>query len=166
MITKNYDFNGDIYSVVACTKEDIPSHTERVLSYWKETNTSIPTQFKLLEDCIEEDTAYKLIDANGVSKAGIYLQFTKIDEARCYFMFLENKRMLAMLFHYLRTVTNINVVLFTPHDKKFIPFKFLMNEISIRMWINTGVPIRIGTYSKQGQALYEDHFLRYGIKEL
>lgn len=166
MIEKQYDFDGRIYTVVACVKDDIPSHTERVLSYWEETGTSIPTQYKLLERCIEAGTAYKVIDDTGKSMAGIYLDMTSINTANCYFMFLENKRMLAILFYYIRLTLNMYSISFKPHDKKFIPFKFLLTEANIRLFRSCDEPLTIGILSRKSQILYEDHYLRYGIKEL
>lgn len=166
MVEKQYDFNGRIYTVVACTKSDIPSHTERVLSYWEDTGTSISTQHKLLEKCIEADTAYKVVDDTGKSMSGIYLDMTSINTANCYFMFLVNKRMLAILFYYLRLTVNLYSVSFKPHDKKYIPFQFLLTESNIRMFRSLDKPLTIGVCSKRSQILYEDHYLRYGIKEL
>ena len=59
---KQYNYNNKIYTVTNCTLEDIPSHIERVLSYWKSTNTDINQQIELLQNAVKSNTAFKVID--------------------------------------------------------------------------------------------------------
>ena len=69
---KQYSYNNKIYTVINCTLEDIPSHIERVLSYWKSTNTDINQQIELLQNAVKADTAFKVVDNDNV-KAFIYM---------------------------------------------------------------------------------------------
>ena len=56
---KQYRYKGRIYLVTECTLEDIPSHIERVLSYWKSTNTDIDEQIKLLQNAVQHQIHLK-----------------------------------------------------------------------------------------------------------
>lgn len=166
MIEKQYKLKNDIYTVTACTKEDIPSHIERVLSYWKATNTSISTQTKLLELAVEADTAYKVVNSDNEDMCVMYLLAESHTVAQCNLLWFVNKRVLAMLFYYLRFMTEYQTFTFTPHSKDFIPFRFLIPESSLRIFFTQGTPIEMSVYGSKSQILYEDHFLRYGIEEL
>lgn len=163
---KQFLFEGRTYSIADCSKDDIPSHTERVLSYWKSANVDVSEQLKLLEKCIESGTAFKVVDDEGKDRAGIYYVPRKVQEGDCYYMFLDNKRMIAMLFFYLRIVECLEALYFMPHTDNFIPFQFLIDKNSIRNFHSYHTPLRISFYSNKSNHLYEDHFVRYGIKEL
>jgi len=166
-VKNKYSFEGRVYSVISCTKEDIPSHTERVLSYWESAKVNISTQIKLLEKCIEQGTAYKVVDDEGKDRAGIYYIARKgLQSGDCYYMFLDNKRMLAILCYYLRMRVCLDTLYFLPHTKGFIPFRFLVDESSIRDFNCYGFPLEIKLSSQKSRYLYEDHYVRYGIKEI
>ena len=163
---KQYEYKGRIYSVVNCTMEDIPSHIERVSSYWESANVDIQEQTKLLEQAINENTAFKLIDDEDTSKAFIYCIMMGDNEAQSNLMWLEDKRMFAMLCYYLRLTANIHIIYFKPHTKDYIPFEFVVQDSSIRSFHNNDTPLKIDLYSTKSTKLYEDHFLSRGIKEL
>lgn len=166
MKDKQFSFEGRIYSVTSCKKEDIPSHIERVLSYWESVKVDLKEQAKLLEKAIDSGGAFKVVDDEGKDRAGIYYVPRNEHEGDCYYMFLDNKRMLAMLCYYLRIVVCIDTFYFLPHVKKFIPFRFLVDESSIRNFHSYGTPLQISLYSTKSNHLYEDHFIKYGIREL
>ena len=163
---KKFSFEGRIYSVTRCKKEDIPSHIERVLSYWELVKVNIKEQAKLLEKAIDSDGAFKVVDDEGKDRAGIYYVPRNSMSGDCYYMFLDNKRMLAMLCYYLRMTVCLEELYFLPHTDRFIPFKFLVEESSIRNFYSYHLPLAINLSSKKSHYLYEDHFLKYGIKEL
>lgn len=166
MIEKQYMLNNEIYSLVPCVVEDIPSHTERVYPYWcKDKTTSISTQQRYMEYCIKEDTAAKIV-CNGEDKAAIYVKLTSIDTATAYCCWFENKRMMAILMYYARFTMNLNLVRFYAHTQEYIPFKFLINKINIRLFDSHHVPLDVFINSRESRILHEDHFIRYGIKEL
>ena len=166
MKDKQFSFEGRIYSVTSCKKEDIPSHIERVLSYWESVKVDLKEQAKLLEKAIDSDGAFKVVDDEGKDRAGIYYVPRNSMSGDCYYMFLDNKRMIAMLCYYLRMDVGLTELYFLPHTKDFIPFKFLIEDSSIRMFHSYNQPLKIRLSSKKSKYLYEDHFVRYGIKEL
>lgn len=167
---KQYNFNNSIYTVTNCTLQDIPSHIERVSSYWK--NTDINTQIKQLEKSVKENTAFKVIDDKGISKAIIYivLNNNKIyNIGQSNLLWFDNKRMFAILAYYLRVHKNIFKLYFMPHIQKGIdniPFKFIVQDSSIRLFYSHNTPLEIDLYSNKCNKLYNLHFKKYDIKEL
>ena len=61
---KQYRYKGRLYLVTECTLEDIPSHIERVLSYWTSANVDIKEQTKVLEEAVNNHTAFKVVNDN------------------------------------------------------------------------------------------------------
>ena len=107
-----------------------------------------------------------MIDPNGVSKAFIYYFMLYYQNAESNMLWFENKRMLAMLSYYIRMHKNITHFFFLPHRKDFIPFLFLVKDSSIRLFHSHNRPLEIDLWSKKGERLYQDHYVRYGIEEL
>ena len=169
---KQYSYNNKIYTVINCTLEDIPSQYERVLSYWKSTNTDINQQIELLQNAVKANTAFKIVDNNDSIKAFIYIlldphRIMKVGQSNL--LWFEDKRMLAMLMFYIREHERIFKLQFIPHIQKGIdpiPFKFLVNNSSIRLYHSHNTPLEIDLYSNKNNLLYELHFKKYNIKEL
>lgn len=159
-----FRYQGSIYSIARCTLDDIPSHIERVLSYWKSTNTDVELQRASLEKAVNENTAFKLVDANNSTMAVIY--YTKIspESGQSTLLWIKDKRMFAMLCYFLRLGANIHYIYFMPHSKSYIPFAFVVQDASIRLFHSHNQPLKIDLYSRKSQLLYEDHFLAKGIQ--
>ena len=65
---KQYRFDNRIYTVTNCTKDDIPFHTERVLSYWTSCNVDIEAQISALNQSVDESTTFKVLnDSSSIS---------------------------------------------------------------------------------------------------
>ena len=77
---KQYTYKGRIYSVVKCVKEDIPSHVERVSSYWPVE--ILEDQIESLKDCIENGIAIQLVNDKGKAQAIIYCLPVKEGEVK------------------------------------------------------------------------------------
>lgn len=163
---KQYEYAGRIYTVTTCTKEDIPSHVERVLSYWQECDVDISEQIKALEDAVQSNTALKVINDLGETESAIYFKKLKAHDVQSNLLFLNNKRMFAILCYHLRVVTSLRAIYFLPHTKDYIPFEFVVDDYSIRLFHSHNRPLEINLFSKKGQMLYEDHFLRHNIQAL
>lgn len=159
-----YNYDNNIYTVSNCTYEDIPSHIERVLSYWKDTD--IDKQKELLTIAINSNTAYKLVDINNISKSMIYCVPLQKQTVMSNLFWFENKRMLAMLAYYLTTSTNISKILFMPHTKDRIPFSFLVEDTSIRLFHSHNTPLEVDLHSKKSMMLYFKQFKKYNIQVL
>lgn len=163
---KQYNFNNKIYTVTNCTLDDIPSHIEKVLSYWKSTNTDIDEQIKVLQQSVDENTAWKVVNDLNESEAVIYCIKLDVKKAQSNLLWMNNKRMFAILGYYLRLTANLHHIYFIPHSKDFIPFKFLVEDYSIRLFHSHNEPLEINLYSKKCDLLYQFHFLKYNIREL
>lgn len=163
---KQYDYKGRIYLVTNCTLEDIPSHIERVLSYWETANVDVEEQTAALEKAVNEGTAFKLVDDNDELQAVIYYTTLKRHKGQSNLLWFKDKRMFAILCYYLRLTANMHFIYFLPHTKDFIPFQFIVQDNSIRHFHSHGTPLEINLYSKKSQYLYEDHYLRHNIREL
>lgn len=161
---KQYIYQGNIYSIAYCTLEDIPSHIERVLSYWESTNVDLDKQRALLEEAINNQTAFKLVDANNNTMAVIYYIAITYDSGQSNLLWFKDKRMFAMLCYFLRLGANIHYIYFMPHSKNFIPFEFVVQDRSIRLFHSHNQPLKIDLYSRKSQMLYEDHFLARNIQ--
>ena len=164
---KQYNYNNKIYTVTNCTLEDIPSHIERVLSYWTSANVDIKEQTKVLEEAVNNHAAFKVVNDNNETEAAIYfINMNNKHIVQSNLLFLNDKRMFAILCYYLRLTANIHKIYFKPHTKDFIPFKFIVNDSSIKLFHSHDKPLEIDLYSKKSQILYEDHYLKYNIQEL
>ena len=161
-----YMYKGKVYSVVECTLEDIPSHIERVFSYWESANVDITEQIKLLENAVNAKTAFKLIDEDGNTEAAIYYEHLFIQSVTSYFLWFKDKRMFAMLCYFLRMRKYLRYIHFLPHAKNYIPFEFIVELDSIKAFHIHGTPLRIDLASKQSYELYEDHFVAKGIRRI
>ena len=163
---KQYDYKGRIYSVTNCELKDIPSHIERVYQYWDIANVNLDEQTKLLEEAVKNNTAYKVIDDKDITKSVIYCNKIKRHEVQSNLLWLRDKRMFSILCYYLRLRANIHTIYFKPHTKTFIPFEFVVNDLSIRLFHSHDYPLKIDLYSKKSEDIYKNYFLRFNIKEL
>ena len=161
---EQYIYQGNIYSIVNCTLEDIPSHIERVLSYWESTNVDLDKQRTLLEEAVINQTAFKLVDENNNTMAVIYYIKMTYDSGQSNLLWFKDKRMFAMLCYFLRLGVNIHYIYFMPHSKDYITFEFIVQDRSIRLFHSHNQPLKIDLYSRKSQMLYEDHFLARNIQ--
>lgn len=164
MILKQYELQNEVYSIIACQKEEIPSHIERVSSYWQLSSNNVPTTS--LETSIDTGNAFKVVNSKNELKAVVYLYPVFDYTVRGLLLWFENKRMLAMLHHYIQFNTEYNTIQFIPDSRDKIVFRFLVTDPSIKQFIETGYPLEITRSSKKTKILYEDHYIRYNIKEL
>lgn len=150
---KQYTYKGRIYSVVKCVKEDIPSHIERVYSYWTDDKVDIEEQTSLLLNCINNGRAIKLIDSTNRTQAVIYFLQVKDGEITSHLLWTRSKKLFAILAYYLRTHLNVAKVFFMPHSKTFIPFEFMVTPQSIRRFHSHNMPLIIDLFSANNREL-------------
>lgn len=163
---KQYELNSLIYTVTNCTHEDIPFHIERVLPYWTQDGADIDEQQLLLEQAVDSQTAWKVIDEQGNSHAAMYCIMLNIRNAMSNLLWFENKRFFAMLCYHLREKEELQYIYFLPHSKTFIPFKFIVQDFSIRLFHSHDEPLQIDLFSTKAMNLYERHYVKYGIREV
>lgn len=159
-------YKGKIYSVVECTLEDIPSHIERVFSYWDSAGVDITEQTSLLRKAVENHTAFKVINEEGITEAAIYYEHIYLQSVTSYYLWFKDKRMFAILCYFLRMRKYLHYIYFLPHTKNYIPFEFVVDLDSIKAFHINGSPLRIDLTSRKSDYLYEDHFKAKGIQEV
>lgn len=164
MVSNKYSFNGGIFTVKPCVIEDIPFHIERVLSYWEGVN--LDTYKNKLNKSITEGLALQVTDDKGEVQAFIYGIDLDRTSLKCISLWFTNKRMLAILFYYIRQTYAYTKMYFLPHQKGFIPFKFLLRPFSIKHYHLHNSPLEAHLFSEEGENLYQDHFVRYNIQEV
>lgn len=162
---KRYEYQGRIYSIVRCKDEDIPSHIERVSSYWEEDNVNIDSQYLLLHDCIKNGLSLQLINDKGNTQAVIYSQYKGYDNVVSYLLWIRSKRMFGILGWYLRQYEYIKNIFFMPHSND-IPFEFVVKPMSIRKFHSHGTPLVIDLYSPNNERLGLEPIVEGIVKEL
>ena len=158
--------NDENYLVLPCTQDDIPYHIDKVYSYWEAGNTDIEEQTLLLSKGVCEGTSWKVINSSEDTKAVIYCNLLTSHKAMSNLLWMENKRMLAILCYYLRMYVRLQYIYFMPHTKNFIPFKFLVQNYSIRLFHSHNQPLEIDLYSVKCENLYQIHFKGYNIQDI
>ena len=148
---KQYRYKGRIYSIVNCKVEDIPSHVERVSSYWPVE--MLEDQIDSLKDCIENGTAIQLVSDKGKPQAVIYCLPIKEQELKSHLLWTRSKKLLAILAWHLRTHLDISKIYFMPHSKDFIPFEFMVTPQSIRRFHSHNMPLVIDLFSPTNREL-------------
>lgn len=155
---KQYKYKDRIYSVVNCSYDDIPSHVERVSSYWPvEVREG---QVNLLKECVERGMAKQVINDKNITQAVIYCLPVRDTEVTSHLLWAKGKRMLAILAWYLRVHLDIAKIYFMPHSKDFIPFEFMVEPYSIRSFHSHNTPLLIDLFTTKnrefGYALIRD----------
>ena len=166
---KQYIYKGKTYSIIKCIKEDIPSHIERVSSYWLTDNVDIQQQTVLLEECINKGLALQLINDKDKVQAVIYGLWIKGDDVKSHLLWMRSKKLFSILALYLRQHMYIRSIYFMPHGKSIIPFEFLVKPMSIRRFHSHNTPLVIDLYSSSNQLMgtpIAEGLLKGSIKEL
>lgn len=161
-----YLYRGHEYSVEGCSKEEVPSHLERVLVYYEHTETGVKFQTKLLEKCIDNGTAWQIKDDEGNSVGQMYFMPHGKHEMNAHHLWFQNKRVFAMMAHYLMYHTNCETIFYMPHQRKVLPFKFLMSEDNAKRFYNSNDPLIIPIYTTANIKLVEKYFINEGIEEI
>lgn len=150
--------------VVECTETDIPSHIEKVFVYWKANNVDFNEQKLLLQEAVDNHSAWKVIDDTDATKAVIYCVYISPYRVMSNLLWIENKRMFAILAYHLRMNVRLQYINFLPHSKDYIPFKFVVEDYSMRLFHSHNQPLEINLWSNKSQKLYENHFKKYNIQ--
>lgn len=161
-----YELNNKLYTLEYCIEDDIPSHIQRVLSYWEKAKVDIEEQTEQLKECVASRTALKIVDSNNETMCCIYFRADDIHTVQCYLLWIGNKKIFSMICFYLRQHSEIENLYFYPHFMDIVPFRFVVDEKSIRMYYNNNTPLLINLHSQKSYKMYTFYFERYGIKEL
>ena len=155
-----YSYRDHIISVVPCSKEDIPSHIERVLSYWESTGTNIDYQKTLLEACVDAGTAFKIIDENNKCySCGYWKPIENSDDYLVHYFWFKNGIILGIVLDYVYKYTTCKHVQYVPHQKQRISYaSFLTRNNIISFYSNSPVMV-VNVRNPKLIKVYEKYFL-------
>ena len=150
-----YEYKNKLYIVSECSIDEIPSHIERVFSYWAKDNTDIQVQKDLMEECITDGIALK-ITSNDMLLGSVYLlhidkdttSYTREDDYKGIQCFVKTKSAFALLMYHLREKLSVCRILFQPHCMNPVPFGKWLTESSIRNHYSFRIPIIANLYNK------------------
>ena len=163
-----YYYRNTVYTIVPCSKKDIPSHVERVLSYWKSTGTDLHKQYKALEECVNTKKSFKIINNTSNKLIGV-----------CYWRPLNNKGIYQInyLFYTSGIALGIMIDYFWKHtDAKydvFLPHQFTrlrninwMSEKNVRDFYSKRKYTLIDLHNKSLAKIHKRYFIDKNIKEV
>lgn len=161
-----YSYRDKIYSVMPCSKKDIPSHTERVLSYWKSTGTNLNYQKVLLEACIDARTSIKVVDEEGNTLGCLYWKPIEGSIYLAHFVWFKNFIVLGIGLDYIYKNFDCRMLRYVPHQRNKISYKSLLSIVNIRMFYGTNLAIDVDLTNPKIKHLYRRYYLDKGIKEV
>lgn len=160
-----YTYRDKEYSIVPCTLEDIPSHIERVLSYWKSTGTDLKTQYELLKACVLAGKSFKVITDNK-SVAYFYTKpITKYMYMDVYTWF-KNGIALAICLDYVYHYTSMKSVQFLPHQRDKVSYKRLLTKFNLLYYKNSTEPITVDIKNAKITTIYKHYFINKNIQRI
>ena len=160
---QKYRYKGRIYSIENCVMQDIPSHLERVLSYYRPDE--IETQRQRMVEAVYCGTAYKLVNPEGETVVFAYYEQMSEEEAKGIALWWESIRLFSIFGIWFRSYTFNQFVYIKPHKKDFVTFEFLVEDYSIRNYHLHDSPLIIDLFSDKCRKiikLYE----RLEVKEI
>lgn len=153
-----YKMNNNIYTVSECTINDIPSHIERVLFYWSDTNIDMNREYMKFE--VSEHSTVKIEDTDNNLCACAYWLYLNKEIGRMTMLWFSRKPYAAMLADYARKHTTLRSIEFNPHttiDK--IPFRFGLSDYTVRRHNMTGLPLQCKLYGTELEKLHKQYFV-------
>lgn len=153
-----YLYQNRQYSVDKCSKEDIPSHIERVLSYWESTNTTISYQISLLQSCVEANEAFKVLDDKGETIGCLYWKGISGKEAGVYFCWFKNGLALAIGQDYAYRYSPYQVIYYMPHQRYKLSYKCMLTLPSILTFYKTNLPVPVTLRNHKMMKHYRRYF--------
>lgn len=162
----NYFYRNQQYSVVPCSLEDIPSHIERVLSYWETTNTNINTQKFYLEECVKANEAFKVLNDKNESIACLYWKGIDKNKAIAYYCWFKNGLALAIGQDYAYRYFPYEIVYYVPHERTKLHYKCFHTFASALAFHKSKDSVPINIRNPKMMSHYRKYFKENGVKEV
>lgn len=162
---KHYQLRNKLYTVVDCLEKEIPSHIERVSSYWEQSNTDFNIQADYMKQSIASELAIKCIDDKNQEIGITYTTYYKNSKHIIYgnYLWVNSNRSLAIVIHYLKTFKDIAKVFFYPHITNPIPFKDIVETLSIRRYHRFHRPLEVDMQHGKALEFMNKYFSLYNI---
>lgn len=163
-----YQLRNKIYSVVDCSVEDIPSHIERVSSYWEESNTDIWYQSQLMKLAIDEGLALRVLDNTEEERLAIYIVLHRNSEhtANGCLLYTKDNRSLAMALDVYKRDKEIAKIFFMPHKLPPVPFSDIVEISSIRKYHDFRKPLEVDLQKGKALSFINKYFNLYDIQRV
>ena len=163
-----YSYRDHLISIVPCSKEDIPSHIERVLSYWESTGTSIDCQKTLLEACVDAGSAIKVLDESSKCLGCLYWKPLKNEsEYIIHYLWFKNSTIVGIMVDYVYRHTYCKTVMYVPHQRNKISYVKFLTRDNIRSFYSSYPAIVVNIRNTKINKIYTRYFLNNpSIKEV
>ena len=143
---KNYIYRNKTYTIDNCCNSDIPSHLEKVLSYYNPNEIDIQRQ--RMEEAVYNGTAYKLVDEDGNTCVFAYYEQKTYQDVNGIALWWNSLRLFAIFGVWFRGCTFNRYIHINPHKSTPV-FNFLVEDESIRNFYSEGTSLYIDLYSKK-----------------
>ncbi len=165
---KQYQLRGKVYTIADCSESEIPSHLERVSSYWGQYIEDLSTQIPRLKQCIDEGIAVKMLDENGECQLICYLSPSSRDSViyNGQYFWVTNNRAIAIFVHWLVHSKQVAMIFFMPFNMNPVPFKKIVEDMSMQRHNNFHTPLKIDLINGKANKFMDKYFKLYDIKEL
>ena len=163
-----YQWKDKIYKLVNCTKEEIPSHSERVLSYWEQAGENPEDHYRAMEISIDSGIAFKVIDNTNKEYLTVYFSYYK-DSRQCvlgHVFWTATKFALAMGLHHVKNDLEIASIFIMPLLPNYIPYSFLVDNTSVKLFHAYHQLVIISTQTKKCNDFLRSYFDTDKVKEL
>ena len=154
-----YSYRDHIISVVPCSKEDIPSHIERVLSYWESTGTNIDYQKTLLEACVDAGTAVKVLDESGKCLGCSYWKPLENEyEYIMHYLWFKSGTIIGIMIDYAYKHTMCKTLLYVPHQRDRISYASFLTRNNIISFYSKDPAIIVNIRNLKIMKIYKKYF--------
>ena len=163
-----YQWKDRIYKLVNCTKEEIPSHSERVLSYWKQSGSDPEDHYRAMKISIDNGIAFKIVDEDNKEYLTTYLSYYRTSKQTVlgHILWSATKFALAMAMHHVKNDLEVASIFLIPLLPNLIPYSFIVDTNSIKLYHAFHQPVLISTQTKKYNDFLRSYFDTEKIKEL
>lgn len=154
-----YSYRDHLISIVPCSKEDIPSHIERVLSYWESTGTNIDYQKTLLEACVDAETAVKVLDESGKCLGCLYWKpLENESEYIIHYLWFKNSIIVGIMIDYAYRHTYCKTVMYVPHQRNKISYAKFLTRNNIMSFYSKNSAVVVNIRNPKIMKIYKKYF--------
>lgn len=163
-----YQLRNKIYTIVDCSENEIPSHLERVSQYWSQLPESIESQIARLKQCIDSNTAIKILDEKNNLSLVCYTIPSTLDKTAYigHMLWTTSNRFIALFFHWLHTHKKVYVISFMPISMNPVPFAKIVEDMSMQRYYNFHTPLKVNLSKGKASKFVKKYITLYNIKEI
>ena len=163
-----YQLRNKIYTIADCSKNEIPSHIERVSQYWSQLDESIEDQVARLQQCVDLGVAVKILDEKNKLNLACYTIPHPKDKSLHLgqMLWTTSNRFIALFFYWLHTHKKVYSISFMPINIDLIPFIKIVEDMSIQKYYNFHTSLRVNLFKGKANRFVTKYVNLYNIQEL